>query len=79
MSVQNLQKRISQLEARRAPNSNDGWPPKDCDHRRRLQKYAACLDGRPWMCMGTPEGEWIERLVPRHRIQHLMELLTESD
>jgi hypothetical protein len=49
-----LEKRLTALEARHV-STGDRWPPLDCDWKRRLAKYAAYFEERPWVCTGTPE------------------------
>jgi len=49
----NFEKRVLALEAKHAPR--DRWPPQDCDPARRLARYTAYFEGRPWECIGTPE------------------------
>jgi hypothetical protein len=52
-----LSKRLAALEARHVHSDalGDRWPPMACDWKRRLAKYAAYFEGRPWDCTGTPE------------------------
>jgi hypothetical protein len=52
-----LSKRITALEARQAFSDalDDRWPPMDCYPARRLARYTACFEGRPWVCTGNPE------------------------
>ena len=52
-----LSKRLTALEARHAHIDalGDRWPPMACDPARRLARYTAYFDGRPWICTGTPE------------------------
>jgi hypothetical protein len=55
MRTQKLQRRVEALEARQSCVPGDRWPPRDCDPKRRLARYASYFDGRPWECTGTPE------------------------
>ena len=47
-----LSKRLTALEAKQIPS--DRWPSA-CDPARRLARYTAYFEGRPWDCTGTPE------------------------
>jgi hypothetical protein len=50
-----FEKRISALEAKDILKQGKQWPPLDCDPWRRLARYAAHFENRPWECTGTPE------------------------
>lgn len=49
----NFEKRVLALEAKHAPR--DRWPPRDGDPARRLARYTAYFEGRPWDCTGNQE------------------------
>jgi len=51
-----LSKRLTALEARHANRDalGDRWPPMVCDPARRLARYTAHFEGRPWDCIGPP-------------------------
>jgi hypothetical protein len=65
-----LSKRLTALEARHAHRDALGvrWPPMACDPARRLARYTAYFDGRPWVCTGNPERK-VQRDVKLARYQ----------
>jgi hypothetical protein len=50
MKAESLNRRLIALEEKHAQ-----WSPEWCDPKRRLAKYAAWSEGKPWDCTGTAE------------------------
>ncbi len=50
-----FERRLEALETKRVFTGEARWPPVGCDPKRRLARYAAYSEGRPWECTGTAE------------------------